>query len=404
MTRQTFRYKAVDRARKIHRGEIEATSVTAVVQHLREKDLEAVAIVPVGARNLAHRKTATALTRQELSFFLRQFASLARAGLRPLSALDMLQTLSTSDRMKAELERIAEGLTGGRALSETLAAAPQTYPRFVTSLAAAGETAGNLNVTLGRAADILDRTIAIRRKLISALIYPAILCVASVASAFIILLGVIPRFEAMFKDAGVELPFLTRVLIGASDILLTSGPFLATGGLLLALLLRSWIGRDTGRLAFDGWIIRVRLIGSTLKNADLARFCYAMNALLVGGVSVSSALAAASNVITNRAIAASVEGVRESLHQGNTLASALRKTNIFPPLMVQVIGVGADSGTLDTSFLEMNRFFDEELERRLAHLLSLVSPVITLLMGGMVAAIIASVMMAVLKINDLALQ
>jgi general secretion pathway protein F len=402
-----FSYQAYNPKGVTVRGEVEATDANEALKHLRARSLLPISVKAGATSSARHKRnssTARALFgKVETAFLLQQLSALLRAGLRTNEALLALGELVVSATTKTEIERLSQSLSAGQSLSQALAAEPGTYPRFVVSLVAAGEASGGLTLSIGHAAQILEKSMQIRRRVVSAMIYPAILVLGGIASAVIVLTFVLPRFSAIFAQSKLELPFLTRALIALSDGLVSTGPFLA-GGLAIALwAFHRWRQGDVGRLASDRWFLKLPMLGKSILQAELGRFCFAMNGLIAGGVPVVPALTAAADVVDNRALQQAIVTARDAVRQGKALIPSLKTQGIFPPLMIRILGVGEEAASLSDSFRELSRFFEQELDRRLQQFLVILTPVVTLLMGGFVALIIAAVLSAVLRINDLAL-
>jgi general secretion pathway protein F len=266
----------------------------------------------------------------------------------------------------------------------------------------AGEASGALDSVLARLAEYLRRSEAARQTVRSALIYPTILAVTALSSVILILTVVLPQLEPLLRDAGPALPPQARLVFGASDLLRRWWwALLAILGAVGYGLWRGW-GEPANAVRRDRLLLRLPLLGAAIRQAQTARFTRTLGALVGGGVALPTALALARPVISNHVMADAVTRVASQLREGGGLAEPLARTGVFPDLSIQLIRIGEATGKLDQMLLQQAEIFDEEVRLVLGRALTLLVPVLTVTLGFIVAGIIASVMSAMLSINNLA--
>jgi general secretion pathway protein F len=282
-----------------------------------------------------------------------------------------------------------------------MAAHEASFPPIVVGMVRAGEVSGALPATLGRLADYLQRSEAIRQSIRSALIYPTILVLTASGSVLVVLTVVLPALRPSIEDSGASLPVVTQIAFAASKAV--QDFWWAFGLCTVAVVfgLRYALQNPAGRTSRDRIFLNAPILGRALLHAEVARFARTLG-VLIGGVALPAALALSYPVVSNTLVAKAVAQVTDRLREGAGLAEQLAEAAIFPVLAVQLVRIGEATGKLDTMLLQLADSFDEQVQRTISRSLAIMVPVITILMGAFVAGIIASVMLAVLSINELA--
>jgi general secretion pathway protein F len=404
-----FAFSALSPAGDIVSGELQSADAGAVIAHLHARGL-----LPIHAaerREAANRpdvrqwlgwRREAPLSGNDLALFSQQLARLLKAGLPLDRALDILASIA-GRRVGPVVRRALDRVRDGASLSEAMAAQRGTFPPSYVSLIRAGEASGALHAVLARVADFLARTEAMRQRVISASIYPAILLAAAAASVGLVLTVVLPQFAPMFRDAGARLPATTRLVMEAGD-LLGQVWWIILLALLAATLLWSRLMRRPAAAAWrDRALLALPVIGGLITRFEVGRFCRTLAVLLGGGVAAPKALALCGDTVGNRAIAAAIETAATRFSHGEGLASPLARSGRFPDLSLQFIRIGEETGKLEEMLAEVADIYDQDVQRLLDRLLAMMVPAITIAMGLIVALIIASVMTAMISINDLAL-
>jgi general secretion pathway protein F len=267
----------------------------------------------------------------------------------------------------------------------------------------AGEASGSLGTVFARIADLMEESERLRQNVRSALIYPSVLMVTALGSIVLLMTVVIPRFEPLFRDAGRELPLITRIFMAASDAMIQQGPALLLVMLSTVLLLR-WKRRDPQvRIRTDRLLLRAPFLGGLILRIEVALFTRTLGMLLQNGVPLLSGIAIVESSLSNAALAAGLGAVRTDVKNGGSLAAAMRRGEVFPDLAIQLVTVGEASGRLAEMLIETGALYDEEVRLLVQRLLALLTPVVTLGLSLLIAGIIGSVLAAILSVNDLIL-
>lgn len=394
-----FRYRALTQSGESVEGEMDAADEAAVLERLHDAGQ-----IPVRAEPLAdgRRQPRRRGPGFRLDTLTRELARLTAAGLPLERALEIARDIAVTPAAQASLGRLLAGIRGGGALSEALEAEGAPFDRLYIALVRAGEAAGSLPAVLDQLADHLARVRALRGEVVAALTYPAILLAVSLASVLLLLITVVPQFEALFADAGAALPTPTRITFALARTLQAwwvEG--LAAFAILLFALSRLQKTEAGGR-ALDVLLLRLPLLGPLLREIETTRFSRTLGLLVESGVPLLAACEIAEGVLRNRAMAPAVAAAREALKRGERLAIGLSAGDTFPPLAVQMIAAGEETGRLETMLLDVAALYDSDIRQRLRTLLALLEPLLILVLGAVVGGIVLSILVAMLDLNALA--
>ena len=401
-----FSFRAVSDTGEVHEDLMEAASESAVAQQLQDQglvplDIESATAAGVG-RARRRKKGRKGFGRKQLIVVTRELAALLRAGLPLDRALDILIQLAENEEVERLLGRVRDDVRGGSSLSEALEQHEGVFGRFYLNMVRAGEAGGSTEVALGRLADYLERANALRETVVSALIYPAILFAVAVLSVLILLTFVVPQFEQLFQDMGQALPLPTRIVITAGDVV-AGYWWLMLGGAVLAVLgIRQLLRNPRRRKTVDRWMLGWPLVSELVSKVETARFSHTFGTLLQSGVPVLTALGIVRGTLSNAVMADSVGDAADALKQGNRLGEALMSGGVFPAFAVHMIKVGEETGRMEEMLGQIAEIYDEEVRATVKRLLALVEPVLILGLGVLIAAIIMSILVAILAVNELA--
>ncbi|TAN04473.1 MAG: type II secretion system protein GspF [Rhodanobacteraceae bacterium] len=397
----SFRYKAVTPNGETVEGRMDAASVDDVIVRLQEQGnvpLEA-ADAAAGGGSLIAGLRKKSLSGPALVEFTSQLGILLHAGLPLDRALQMLLELPEGERARRVVERIRDRVRGGDSLSRAMEEEHGVFPKLYLSMVRAGEAGGALDAALARLADYLERARKLRESVVGALVYPAFLLFGVLGSLILLLAYVLPQFAPIFKDMNVQIPLITRVLMGL-------GTFLHDWGLLLlaAIVVAGlWAGarmRDPEvRRAFDAWLLRVKVFGPLLLKVDTARLMRTLGSMLKNGVSLLAALGIARQVVSNRELGEQLEPAIEAVKGGDSLSHALAAHTGFPKLAIQITMVGEESGELDTMLLRAADTYDGEVKAAIDKMLSALVPILTIVMALLVAGIMMAILLPLLSLT-----
>lgn len=390
-----FRYSALSPAGESITGLMDAASADEVIARLQEAGnlpIEAKRSDTGSGEGLAGLFRRNALDHTQVLRFTQQLSTLLGAG-QPLDrALGILIDLPDSPAARALLTRVRDTVRGGAPLSTALDQQHGVFSRLYINMVRAGEAGGSLQASLARLAEYLERSQALRARLINALIYPLIL-VVMVGLAILFLLGyVVPQFQAIYEGMDAELPILTRTVLWLGDAVRTGWWLIIGAFAALAWWLERRFRNPTTRRALDAWLMTAPLVGPLIARAETARLARTLGTLVQNGVPLLQALSIARNVLSNRVLAETVEAATEAVKGGGGLAHALARSDSFPRLAVQMIQVGEESGALDTMLLKVADAFDSETSHAIDRMLTALVPILTLVMSLIVGIVIMAIL------------
>ncbi len=404
----TFRYKALTDEGTPISGLLEAASQAAAIQQIHNMGHYPISATDVGTAGwrIGHLQALLprrGVAQRDLAIATQELAMLLQSGLPLDRALSVLIGLGEATRLRQSLAAAQKRVREGVGLAEALAADP-VFPKVYVSMVKAGELGGNLAPTLSRLADYLAKAQVIRDTVGSALVYPAILLVTGALSIAVILIVVLPQFEPMFRSAGKSLPFATRVVMEFGQVL---GQ---TWWLLVLLVagaissIRRWLRDPSRRRHWDAVLLRLPLCGHLLTMMEMERFGRTLGTLVGNGVALPLALGITKDTLGNQAIAAAVADTAVSLREGDALADRLARTGVFPAIALDFARVGEETGKLDEMLLRQAEICERTVRHMVERLLALLVPGLTVVLGMIVAGLIASMLVAIIGINDLAVK
>lgn len=327
---------------------------------------------------------------QKLMVFNQELASLLRAGLPLLQSLELMLERADPD-FRGVLSEVCDHVKSGEGFSDAVAHFEDVFPRLYASSIKAGERSGELESVIRRYLRYQKLVLKARRRVVSALVYPAALVVLSLAMMAVMLVYVVPRFSAFYTDLDAELPVVTRVIIGVSNGLRGSWWMLLLALAAGWVLLTQWLATDSGARRFDRMRLRLPIFGGVLHRMSLAEFCRALSTLLSGGIPLVAAMEVAVQTVGNRFIRGSLEPTIEEVREGKPFYASLERTGVVPDATIGMVKVGEATGGLDAMLSNAADFYDEEVETRLERILSLVEPVMLVFMGLVVATLLLAI-------------
>lgn len=338
--------------------------------------------------------------RKDLMHVSRQMAVFIRVGIPIVDALDVVRQDTDNKVFRQVLAEIGELLTQGETFADACAAHPEAFPTFYVSMLRSAELTGNLDVVLEQLAEYIDRDLEARRKITSALVYPAIVFVMSIAAVAVMTIFVLPRFETFFASLGAKLPLATRMLLTISHDLRQYWYAPTALVIVIALSLVLMSTTERGKKIRDHLVLRLPLIGEVVREAILERFCRILSAMNRAGVPLPDAMLVTANATNNAVYRDGLYHAREAMLSGEGLAKPIADTDLFPAAARQMIRVGENTGSLDTQLETAAIYFDRELEYKLKRLTSLFEPAVILFMGalvGFVAIALVSAMYGIFR-------
>ena len=405
----TYSYKAADSSGKIVTGVLEADEEKKVVAELQTLGLIPIRIALAkgnGKRlglNVSEQFLSLffGVSSKDVMVFTQDLATLLEAGLPVDRALTLLIESAEKDRFKMVVNDILKTVQGGGYLSDALAKHPRAFTSFYVSMARAGEAGGVLEAVLSRLGEFLESAQELKDYIKSAMVYPIFLVGVGGVSIIVLLTFVIPKFSIIFSDMGQTIPLSTQLLLGVSELLQSYWWAILT--LLGAgyFFIGKYINTPAGRLKFDRKKMKFPVVGDLIKKIEVARFARTLGTLTKSGVPILQALTLVKDIMGNKVISAAMEKVYARVKEGDRLSKPLRDTGIFPPLAIQMITVGEETGRLDRMLLRVAESYEKMVRNTVKRLISLLEPAMILLMGLVVGFVVVSMLMAVFSMNEM---
>jgi len=399
-----FSYKAVRANGEVEEGELEAADEAALVRQLQQDGLMPIRTSRAGSglKGL-FKRSKPKVSQEQILHFTRELATLLEAGMTLDRALQVLVELSDDEALVRTMESIREKVQGGDTLSSAMEAQGKTFTPLYISMVKAGEAGGVLHSVLQRLTDYLERSQDLRESVRSALVYPTILLTVAGLSVIGLLVGVVPQFSQMFADMGKALPLPTQIVVNIGNAL-TSYWWAILSGIFLGTAFASrHFSRPEVKRRWDKRLLGWPLLGDLIAKVETARFTRTLATLLHNGLPLLAALNLVKDVISNTVVAETIAEAADSLKRGKGLADPLIEKGILPPLALQMIKVGEESGDLEPMLNKVADVFDGEVRSSVKRLLTLLEPALIVGLGLIVAGIIMSIMLAILGANDLAM-
>ncbi|MBL8602850.1 MAG: type II secretion system F family protein [Myxococcales bacterium] len=380
-----FTYEAKTRGGELRTGVLDADDENAVGAKLRAQQLTPVKVSKKGF-NISFG--GGSVSTKDLVIFTRQFATMIDAGLPLVQCLDILSTQNDNPYFAKVLRQVKNDVEGGNTFSESLGKHPAVFDSLFCNLIRAGEIGGILDTILQRLAAYIEKNDKLARQVKSAMTYPVGVAILAVGVVGIMMVFVIPQFEAMFREFGGSLPALTQGVIDLSHFVVTN-LFIIIGGAVGTFFgLRALIRSEKGAIAKDKLLLQVPVLGSTLRKIAVARFTRTLGTLLSSGVPILDALDIVARSAGNWVIEQGIQGARAKIAEGKNMAEPLGEANVFPPMVIQMISVGEQTGALDTMLNKIADFYEDEVDQAVAALTSLLEPLLMVFIGGSVGTMI----------------
>ena len=337
---------------------------------------------------------------REFLVFNQELAALLRAGIPLVQSLDIVRQRAEHPVLKAVLDDVYERVRSGAALSAAFEAQGDLFPGVYTASVLAGEKSGGLEEVLRRYIAYARVISGVRRRTISALVYPGILLLLSIVVVAVIVLQVVPEFGDFYAGMGAELPLATRVLMGVSTTLRESWLLALAGSAAAGGALWRWLALPGRRALLDRWLLRAPAAGSLARKFATSQLARTLATLLGGGIPLVAALDVAARSIGNRHVAEQVAEVSREVREGRALADAMAARGVFPPVAVRMVEVGESSGALQEMLNSTADFFDEEIETILSRFMTLIEPVLLVVMGVVIAALLLALYWPLLQLGS----
>lgn len=401
-----FIYKARTAAGVVQDGRLEAVDQRVAVDQLKGQRLMVLEINQVAPTLLDTIKALPifkpSIPNKEIVLFSRQMSTLVSAGVALVSGLNILSEQIVNKPFKAVVLGIKEDIESGLPIADALKKHPEAFTNLYIAMIKAGELGGILDVILERLSNYLEAAEALRLKVKGALMYPAVVVSIATLVTIFLLVGVIPTFKDIFSGFGAELPLPTRIVIGLSELLKARWYLFLATPIVVFFLFKRWISTPSGKKIFDTRVLQLPLFGPLLRKVAVAKFTRTLGTLVKSGVPILQAMETVAQTAGNRVIEDAVMLARESIREGERIADPLKRSGVFPPMVIQMISVGEETGNMDIMLHKIADFYDQEVEQAVKGLTSMIEPIVIVIMGVVIGGIVIAMFVPMFELGNLA--
>jgi type IV pilus assembly protein PilC len=380
-------------------GEIEVGRPEEAMEMLRKKRILVTSMKPKGSGfTMPKLGTGTNVSTKDLAIFTRQFATMISAGLPLVQCLDILAKQASKPSFGRVIADVTREVEAGSTLSDSLGKHKSVFDDLFRNMVAAGEAGGVLDEILMRLATYIEKADALKRKVQSAMVYPAVVLTVALGATTFMLLFIIPTFAKMFTDFGGELPLPTKIVLGLSNFLKMFWWVLVGMGIAGFIMFNRYYATEPGRRNVDAMMLKFPVLGDVILKGAVARFTRTLGTLISSGVPILSGLEITARTAGNKIISEAIMVARASIREGETVSAPLKQSGVFPPMVVQMISVGEQTGALDEMLTKIAVFYEAEVDTAVDTLTSIIEPVMIVVMGGIVGGMVVSMYLPMFKL------
>lgn len=386
-----FSYKAKSKEGNVIKGKVESNNKTNAVRTLSQMDLIVYEVEPINDILNKEISFGKPLKQKDFVVFLRQFATLIEAGILLINAIDLLADQTESLALKEALSGISEDVKEGKSLSESMDLYPELFPTLLVQMIKSGEVSGNLQEVLDRMATYYEKQYNLKQKISTALTYPIVVSTFAILITIFLLVGIVPIFGDMYASMGEELPLITQLVLGLSEAIKKYWWIFATIIAGFVFIFQQMRKKDSGVYYFDHLSLKLPIVGPFIQKSVLARMTQTLSSLLNSSVPILQAIDVTSDIVGNQVVKEVLLDARKSLERGESLAKPMEESWVFPPLIIQMIHVGEESGALDEMLLKVANIYEQEVNEASDKLQSLIEPVLIIFLAVIVGFIVLSI-------------
>ena len=400
----TFNYLAMDAQGKEVKGEIEAPTLTIAISQVRAKGYFPTQVIEKKETTSSFNfnlniSLGGKVKPRQISLFTRQLSTLIESGLPLLRSINVLKNQLKPCKFQDVLAQAASDIEGGSTFSEALGKHPRVFSKLYINMVKAGEVGGALDKVLDRLATFSEKDLALKKKIKSALIYPAAVVAVIFIVLYVIFAFVIPKFTEMYKDMGTALPAMTLFLIRISDLAKEKGWYVVPGIIIgIVMFFKILKGTSKGKFIFDKIKLHLPIFGSLVQKAVVARITRTLGTLISSGVPILQALNIVRDTSGNEVFGRAISMVHDSIREGESIATPLQTSKIFPPMVINMIDVGEETGALDSMLMKIADTYEEEVDIAVGGLTTLLEPILIVLMGVVVGFIVIALFLPLVKL------
>jgi type IV pilus assembly protein PilC len=378
-------------------GELAAKSRTELLAALRKKKIIVTSVRQKPKEVNLKLPFGNGISTKDLAVFTRQFATMINAGLPLVQCLDILSRQLDKQLFRDTTKKVMNDIEAGSTLTESLNKHPKVWDELYVNMVNAGETGGILDTILLRLAEYIEKIEALKRKIKGAMMYPAVVLFVAIGATLFMLMFIIPTFAKMFADFGAELPLPTRIVLMMSNAI-RAWWWAGLGGVIAAVIgFQRYYQTDKGRHMIDAALLRIPVLGDVLRKGSVSRFTRTLGTLVSSGVPILDGLEITAKTAGNVIVKDAVMMARASIREGDTISNPLRQSGVFPPMVVQMITVGEETGALDEMLTKIADFYDSEVDTAVDALTSIIEPVMIVIMGAIVGAMVVAMYLPIFR-------
>ena len=396
-----FAWEGSTRSGQQLKGEMEAPSLEAVMIQLRRQGIQPGNVKERGKGldiELKIPGMEQKVTTKDLVVFTRQFATMIDAGLPLVQCLDILGKQQDNKTFKKILLQVKEDVESGSTFADALKKHPKAFDELYVNLVAAGEIGGILDTILNRLAAYIEKALKLKKKVKSAMTYPATIIGIAVVVIAVILIFVIPSFEKMFADFGGELPGPTQFVIDLSNLIQRYILVFFGAAVVGSWLYKRYYRTPAGRLQMDALFLRLPIMGVLIRKVAVAKFSRTLGTMISSGVPILDGLDIVAKTAGNKVVENAIYKVRQSISEGKTIAEPLEQSGVFPPMVCQMVAVGEQSGAIDTMLNKIADFYDDEVDDAVGNLTAMMEPLLMLFLGTTVGGLVIAMYLPIFKL------
>lgn len=386
---------------EIQTGELTLDSQEEALAALRKKRIIITSVrEKKGDVKLNLPKFGTGVSTRDLAIFTRQFATMINAGLPLVQCLDILSKQTEKENFRQIIAQVMREVEAGNTLAESLSKKEnnRVFDELFVNMVEAGEAGGILDDILQRLATFIEKAEALKRKIKGAMVYPAVVMTVAILATAFMLIFIIPTFAKMFTGFGAELPLPTKIVMGLSSFLRSYWWVMLIGIAGTAVGLQRYYRTERGHVAIDRFLLKIPVLGDVIRKGAVARFTRTLGTLISSGVPILTGLEITARTSGNRVIQEAIMAARASIREGETISAPLKVSNVFPPMVVQMISVGEETGALDDMLTRIADFYDDEVDTAVEALTSLIEPIMIVFMGSVVGGMVIAMYLPMFKL------
>ena len=393
-----FVWKGRTLAGESQSGEIEVARQEEAIDALRKKKILITSMRPKAAGFSLPNIVGSGVSTKDLAIFTRQFATMISAGLPLVQCLDILAKQSSKPSFGRVIGEVTREVEAGSTLSDALGKHKSVFDDLFRNMVAAGEAGGVLDEILMRLATYIEKADALKRKIQSAMVYPVVVLTVALGATAFMLIFIIPTFAKMFTEFGGELPLPTKIVLIASHMLQSYWWVALISAVGAGVALARYYATENGNRVIDQMLLKIPVLGDVLLKGSVARFTRTLGTLIASGVPILSGLEITARTAGNKIISEAIMSARASIREGETVSAPLKRSNVFPPMVVQMISVGESTGALDEMLTKIAVFYESEVDTAVDTLTSIIEPIMIVVMGGIVGGMVVAMYLPMFKL------